>query len=102
MDSNSGELKAVGLGLDAEVFMDSALGKAFLDTISERAIAAMDKLKKIKPGDFPSTDQFLHAMKDLQNEILRVEMFEEWIVEVVETGRNTEENLRQLEAEENS
>jgi hypothetical protein len=100
MDKNEA-LREVGLGLDAEVFMESDLGREFLDVIQQRAITAMDELKKLKPGDFTSVDQFIRRVQDLQNEIDRVESFEEWMVEVVETGRNTEENLLINEAEEN-
>jgi len=96
----AGMLKQVGLGFDAEAFMDSDLGKDFLDVISQRAIEAMDKLKVIKSGDYETLEHFSRAVIDLQNEVLRAEQFEEWIVEVVETGRNTEENLLQQEAEE--
>ena len=94
-------LKDVALGMDAEAFMDSDLGREFLNVVSDRAIAAMDVLKRVKPSEFKTLDQFARAVLDLQNEVLRAETFEEWIVEVVETGHNTEQNLIAQEAEEN-
>jgi hypothetical protein len=96
----NGELKAVALGLDAEAFIQSGLGKAFLDAMQESAISAMNELKAIKPSDFPHLEAFAQRVQDLQNEIYRAESMEQWLVEVVETGRNMEENLRQQEAAE--
>lgn len=99
-NQNKPELRQVGLGLDAEAFMDSDLGRDFLSVVSDRAVEAMNQLKNIKAGDFTSLEQYARAVLDLQNEVQRAETFEEWMVEVVETGRNTEENLIAQEAEE--
>jgi len=98
--NRDGQLTQIGIGLDAEAFMDSPLGRDFLGMVSNRAIESMDKLKNIKPSNYTTLDRFALAVTDLQNEVLRAETFEEWMVEVVETGRNVEENMIQQEAEE--
>lgn len=102
-DNIDGGLKrTIGLGMEAEAFMTSPLGEAILDIMDEAAITAMEKLKTLKPSDFDSLEQYARAVQDAQNEVYRAEGFVQWLLEIVETGRNTEENVLQAEADEQS
>lgn len=99
-DKVNAALKEVALGMDAEVFLSTDLGKAMMEAVARRAMESMDRLKVIRPSDYPDLEQFVRAVQDLQNDIQRAEGFEQWLVEIVETGRNVEENLIQQEAHE--
>lgn len=102
MADTDGMLRDVGLGMDAEAFLESDLGRAILDKMQGEAIKAMDVLKTLTLGECDGNiDTYRSRIQDAQNVVARVEGFEMWLVEIVETGRNTEENLKQLEAEEN-
>jgi len=102
MADHEGMLRDVGLGMDAEAFLESDLGRAILDKMQDEAIKAMEVLKKLTRGDCNGDiEAYCTRIQDAQNVVARVESFERWLLEIVETGRNTEENLRQLEAEEN-
>lgn len=84
-------LATVKLGLDAEAFIQSPLGEHLIDKAREEAIDAMNDLKTVEPTNSK-------YIQELQNKIHRAENFEAWLFEVVQSGRNAEEQLERESA----
>jgi len=93
-------LRKVAVGMDAEAFLDSDLGKLLMERAQEEAIAAMDELKTVRRSDFTDEMQFVARLMELQDIVARAEGLESWITEIVVDGRNTEELLLKSEQEE--
>lgn len=86
-------MRQIDLGLDVEAFVQSNLGKHLLSRAQDSALEAMDELKKIAPTE---TDR----IRELQNIIYRAESFEGWLLETLEQGRNSEEQLELMNTQE--
>jgi len=83
----------VALGLDAEQFLNTDLGRYLVDRATDEAIAAVEKLKTIKRSDYDDSQSFEAAIMELQHGVGLVERFQLWIEEVIENGRNTQQEL---------
>lgn len=76
-------LAAVALGLDAEQFMNSPLGRYLVDRIESEVYAALSELKQVDAED-------PRHIRDLQNRVYRAEKILTWLDEVIQEGRNAE------------
>jgi len=92
-------LRRVGLGMDAEVFLQSDLGRALMEAAINESMDAMNELKTIKRSSFQSPRQYEARIEELQNVVARAEGFETWIAGLITEGRNNQEILLNLDQE---
>lgn len=85
--------KRIAIGLDVQAFLNSDLGQHILDRARDEALEAMNALKQIAPT---KTDE----IRELQNTIYRAESFEGWLIEALDIGRVSEEQLELMESKE--
>lgn len=79
-------LKEVEIGLEAERFLGTELGKRLIEKAEQEIATAVESLKIIKPTD-------AEAITELQNAVWRAESFQYWLAELIQGGRNAEEML---------
>jgi hypothetical protein len=86
-------LKEIQLGLDADRFLSTPLGKYLLMRAQEEAIESMDKLKTMTvcPDN-------LDDVRNLQCSIKWAENFEFWLTEQIEAAHNLERILIESES----
>lgn len=89
-DDRSQLLRQVELGLDAQRFKDSDIGRELQDRANAEVEAALEQLKTVDPTD-------AKQITLLQNHIWKAETFLLWINEMVQEGVNAEEQLEQEE-----
>ena len=93
MTQNQQELneiqQKIALGLDAEAFFRSDLGKYLLGRAEDDAIQAINELKEISPTK-------TERIRTLQSTIARSENFELWLKEALIVGQSSEEQLDQM------
>jgi len=77
---------AVQLGLSAESFLGSPLGKFLVGRAEGEIEEAVEKLKTTDPED-------AKAIRDLQNRIYRAESVQYWLAEAIMTGENAQQEL---------
>lgn len=75
-------LIVIGQGVEAEVFLQSALGKALIARAEQEREVAIDLLKSADAEDAA-------GIRALQNQIYRAESIQGWLAEIVMAGRNT-------------
>lgn len=92
-------LGQISMGMDGEAFVNTDLGRAILERCAVEAIEAVEGLKSIRPGDYDSLEQFAEAVRDLQVKVYRAEGFEQWLMEIIDNGRNTEQIMVQSQQE---
>jgi len=78
--------KAATLGVEAEKFVQSNLGRALVERAQDVVDQAVAELKKINPKD-------TEGITRLQNEIWKAESFITWLDEIFEEGLTAEEAL---------
>lgn len=76
-------LSAVALGLDAEQFLNSPLGRYLLDRVEAEVDSAYLALKDADPEDSK-------GIRKLQNRVYRAQAAVSWLLECVQEGRNAE------------
>lgn len=74
------------LGKDAEEFLESELGRYLAGRAKQEADAATAELKRCNPKD-------AEAIARLQGVIERYESFDEWLKELIVSGRVAKNNL---------
>ena len=78
--------RAITLGVEAEKFIQSSLGKELIGRAHEEIDQAVKKLKAHDPTDSK-------GIAALQNEIWRAESFITWLGIIVDEGLNSVEQL---------
>lgn len=81
-------LAEVDLGLQAEAFFRSDIGKYMRGRAEAMSVELTEDLKKVDPEN-------AKAVRDLQNKIWLADNFIEWIGELIIGGRNAEQALKQ-------
>ncbi len=76
------------LGVEAEVFKSSTLGKYLADCAQSEIEEAAAELAVIVPSDMP-------GICELQNKIYRVKSFLTWVDEAIESGTHAVQELQQ-------
>ena len=71
------------LGKDAEEFLKSELGRYIIGRIKQERQNALDELIVVSP-------RRPQRVKELQNEVLRCNLMESWLAELIIEGRNAE------------
>lgn len=74
------------LGRDAEEFVKSELGQTLIGMARQEAAEATEKLASVLPWR-------ARRIRELQNEIWRARMFETWLAELIERGRQAKFQL---------
>ncbi len=82
---------AVEMGLDAQAFLESRLGKYLVQRAEDERDEAMDELKGAD-SDSPK------LIRSLQNRIWRAEQFQYWIAELIQSGNLAEEQLKEMDS----
>ncbi len=80
----------LNLGLDAEQFLNTPLGRYLLDRADEEKEEALADFRKADPGNYA-------VISDIQNRIWRSEAFSRWLAEAIHIGRHAENELKNLE-----
>lgn len=85
-------MSEVSLGIDAEAFVLSPLGK-YLVACSEREVEdAVEKLKRVDPRDVHKVATLLHAIRV-------AEAVPRWLAEAIQAGHNAEQQMVMEKAE---
>ena len=84
-------LAQVDLGSEAKVFEESKVGRYMLGRARQEAMDSYRDLAKVDPNN-------AKEITTLQNRIWRAESFKEWVVELIEGGRNAETQIQHNEA----
>ncbi len=82
------QLKVVELGLDAEQFLASNLGKYIIERAEAEIESAIEQFKATDPED-------AKAMRALQNIIARNESVQYWLADAINAAHAAEEQLQQ-------
>lgn len=80
-------LAAVELGLDAQAFLGTRVGKYLVERAEAERDEAFEAIKQADP-DSPK------LIRDLQHRIWRAEQFQYWIAEMIQSGTLAEEQLQ--------
>lgn len=75
------------VGMNAESFLESDVGRYLLGCASQEAAEAYEKLKNADPEDSKT-------IRQLQNQIWRAESFKQWLEEIINAGRQADQTLR--------
>jgi hypothetical protein len=84
-------LKTVELGLDAQAFLASSIGKAIAERVEVEVAEAVEDLKAVNPEE-------TQTIRRLQTQIHRAEQVIYWLVEFIDAGHNAEVQIQSLEA----
>lgn len=79
-------LAEIDLGLAAEQFLRSAVGKYLTGRAIAQSDEAIDKLKVADPDD-------AKLIRTIQNDIWRADTFAQWITDAIRGGNNAEEQF---------
>ena len=71
----------IALGQEAEIFLDSTLGKILQERAEAEVAAAKDELVNVDPTD-------VARIIELQNIVVRYGSFKSWLMEIIVGGRN--------------
>jgi len=81
-------METARLGIEAEAFLISSLGRYLFDRAEKEIEAAVERLVDADPED-------AKLGREIRNEIYRAESVMEWIINVVNDGRTAHAELRQ-------
>lgn len=81
-------LAEVDLGLEADQFLRSKIGKYIVGRATDQSEAAMEKLKIVDPTD-------AKAVQSIQNDIWRADTLATWITDLIRGGKNAEDQINQ-------
>lgn len=82
--------EAVALGVEAENFLNSSLGRTMIARANIEVEAAKNALVDVDPGD-------VSRIIELQNIVVRFRCFESWINEVIVAGEVAYDEYKQGE-----
>lgn len=85
-------LRVVALGIDAEQFLRSDLGRHLVERSEEERTDALEALKDADPED-------AKAIRKLQNRIAVLDTWQQWIADAITNGQAMEHALVVQEAE---
>lgn len=93
MDSRQDDLQleVARLGVEAEAFMHSHVGRYLLERADHEIEINMVKLVEVDPGDYK-------ANREIRNKIHVAKMFKDWIAEAIASGRVAHEAMMEQEA----
>jgi hypothetical protein len=80
------DLQVMALGVEAEAFCKSSLGRALTQRAKDEIESGVEDLKEADPED-PK------AIREIQNRIWRASAFIVWLAEIVQEGTNKEAEL---------
>lgn len=83
-------MEEVRLGIEAEAFLNSPVGRYMEHRADQEIAAALEELKKVDPAD-------CKRIMALQNDIYRAESFKAWLAEAIQNGWQAETQLRATE-----
>ena len=83
-------LQGIALGSSAERFVETPIGKFLIARAQDDAVDAMNALKTISPIE---TEQ----IRALQNRIQCAENFETWLMEAIQIGNMSQEQIELLD-----
>ena len=86
IDSEAALLAEAQLGIEAEAFMESHLGRYFSERIQADIDDAHEALEKVCPSDFD-------AIIKLQNQVYRARTVRDWIVDAIANGQYAQSEL---------
>lgn len=78
----------ISLGMDAQKFVESPLGKYLLERAAAEKDEALRSLSVVDPCDWK-------AVMTLQNIIHRAESFGQWLLDAIEEGRRLEREVQE-------
>lgn len=84
------KIAEVRLGMQAEDFLKSPIGKYLLGRAADKADEALEKLKRVSPAETES-------VRALQNDVRLMESFGTWIRDAITNGNNAESQLKHQE-----
>ena len=84
-------VKDVQVGIEAEAFLNTAVGKYLVTVAEQERDAALEKLKIVDPLDSGT-------IRRLQGEVWRAESVQTWLAELIQAGWNAETLLQQQNA----
>ena len=84
-------LREVSIGLQAETFLGSDVGKYLVSRAEGERDAALDELKTVNPND-------PEAIMELQAKVWRAESVQTWIAELIQAGWNAEGLIGQMDS----
>ena len=84
-------LQGIKLGDSAEKLVDSPIGKFLIERAQEDALDAMNTLKTISPIETEN-------IRALQNRIQCAENFETWLMEAIQIGNMSQEQIELLDS----
>lgn len=90
MNEESGLIKDLQLGIEAEAFLHGPIGRYLQTRVDEEIGTAMDDFKKADPTN-------AGQIRDIQNRIWRAQHFMEWLLEAIQNGRYAEAELKSLD-----
>ena len=82
----------IAVGKDAEAFIKSSLGRFITSRVQDEISLAVEELKKLPATDSPN-------IQIQQNKIWRAEALIVWLAEIVQEGRNMEQEIERGELE---
>ncbi len=85
-------LRTVEIGLDAQQFLGTNIGRYLIERAEGEVAAAIDQLKVIDPDDRA-------GIQKLQNQIWRAESIQFWLADLIQEGTNAEETLQQIDGQ---
>ena len=84
-------LQGIKLGDSAEKLVDSPIGKFLIERAQEDALDAMNTLKTISPIE-------TEHIRALQNRIQCAENFETWLMEAIQIGHMSQEQIELIDS----
>jgi hypothetical protein len=84
-------VKDVQVGIEAEAFLNTAVGKYLVSVAEQEIAAALEKLKTVDPMD-------TGTVRRLQSEVWRAESVQTWLAELIQAGWNAEVLIQQQNA----
>jgi hypothetical protein len=84
--------KAMELGMEAEAFAKSPIGRYVLERATELGEAALEKLADVPPDD-------TQAIRKLQNEVRLGRLLQSWLLDAITTGANAERVFEQQQTD---
>jgi hypothetical protein len=84
------KMETAQIGIEAEAFLNSPVGKYLQKRVKQEIVEAVNKLKTVDPCNSKE-------ITTLQNDIYRAESFNVWLAELIITGREAEEEIKQVE-----
>lgn len=88
-DDNKQLMGEISLGIEAEAFLASDVGKRLVSRSEAERDEAVNELKIADPGN-------AKLIRDLQNRIWLAESVQMWIAEIISSGWNAERVLQMM------